>query len=482
MKGLKKLVIENFQSHERTEIDFVFGLNVLVGPSDSGKSAILRALRWVLFNMPRGTDFIRRDADRCQVTLTLMDNTQIIRLRSASINRYTLINPEGQEQIFEGFGNTVPHEILEAHQIKPLKLDEKWEMIVHAGNQLEGPFLLSESSIAKAKIIGSISGAQLIDRALKGTIQDRKQLSKKMRLLEEQAEALAHELKPYENLSTLEEEVQKAQVIYQAVKEKQRKLQRLREIAKYYHEIQKEKEQQLSILKDLENVPLLEQKQLEIEMKALERKQLKSLCERWMDNQHQTKICKERILQTEKLPVAEKTFSEVRSKKEQLIALRNSQVKWEQTKQALDHVKDKLKQCQHVPQAQNRIEGLVAKVVRLHHLQGNRELWKRLKSEKDRVEKTISSTQGVSDLQNNMELIETKKQKMQHLAGLYDDLIDTKKRIKAGREYYLTRQHEIESLSDLYVELLKEQGNCPTCGNQVDSSKLLEHLLEEYMV
>lgn len=59
MKRFERLLIENFQSHEQTEVFFTEGLNVFVGPSDSGKSAILRALRWVLYNEPKGTDFIR---------------------------------------------------------------------------------------------------------------------------------------------------------------------------------------------------------------------------------------------------------------------------------------------------------------------------------------------------------------------------------------------------------------------------------------
>ena len=145
MKKFKGLVIENFQSHERTEITFSEGLNVFVGPSDSGKSAILRALRWVLYNQPRGSDFIRTGASRCRVTLILSDGTQIVRERSSSVNRYLIRDPEGNERVFEGFGSDVPDEVLEAHGMVPLQLDEDRELTVQIGQQLEGPFLLSES-------------------------------------------------------------------------------------------------------------------------------------------------------------------------------------------------------------------------------------------------------------------------------------------------------------------------------------------------
>jgi ABC-type transporter Mla maintaining outer membrane lipid asymmetry ATPase subunit MlaF len=52
--NIKKLIIENFQSHKYTEVDFSEGFNIIFGPSDYGKSAIIRALRWVLYNEPGG--------------------------------------------------------------------------------------------------------------------------------------------------------------------------------------------------------------------------------------------------------------------------------------------------------------------------------------------------------------------------------------------------------------------------------------------
>ena len=46
-----KLTIENFQSiKEKTEIDFIEGVNLIIGPSNSGKSAVLRALRGLILN------------------------------------------------------------------------------------------------------------------------------------------------------------------------------------------------------------------------------------------------------------------------------------------------------------------------------------------------------------------------------------------------------------------------------------------------
>jgi DNA repair exonuclease SbcCD ATPase subunit len=75
MKYIKRLILENFQSHKYSEVDFAAGLNVIVGPSDTGKSAVIRALKWVLYNEPSGDFFIREGETNCSVTIHISDGT-----------------------------------------------------------------------------------------------------------------------------------------------------------------------------------------------------------------------------------------------------------------------------------------------------------------------------------------------------------------------------------------------------------------------
>ena len=51
---IKNLLLKNFQSHIDSKIEFDSGFNVICGSSDSGKSALLRALMWVIANRPSG--------------------------------------------------------------------------------------------------------------------------------------------------------------------------------------------------------------------------------------------------------------------------------------------------------------------------------------------------------------------------------------------------------------------------------------------
>lgn len=104
LSNLQSVRLENFQSHQDTSIQFDQGLNVIVGQSDSGKTAVLRGLRWALFNLPRGTDFLKVGADFVRVTVTLTNGTKIVRERTSSKNRYKIQALEQDELVLEGFG------------------------------------------------------------------------------------------------------------------------------------------------------------------------------------------------------------------------------------------------------------------------------------------------------------------------------------------------------------------------------------------
>ena len=57
---IKTVKIHDFQSHEDSFMEFEKGLNIIVGPSDSGKSAVIRAIKWALFNeIGKGDYFVR---------------------------------------------------------------------------------------------------------------------------------------------------------------------------------------------------------------------------------------------------------------------------------------------------------------------------------------------------------------------------------------------------------------------------------------
>lgn len=104
---IERLLIQNFQTHDKLRVNFGPGITCIVGPSDIGKSAILRALRWVCTNQPGGDAFVRHGAKGTTVRL-VVDNHTITRNRSSGgdVNEYRL-----GERVFHAFGRGVPEPI-----------------------------------------------------------------------------------------------------------------------------------------------------------------------------------------------------------------------------------------------------------------------------------------------------------------------------------------------------------------------------------
>lgn len=196
---LKKLTIENFQSHVKTTIEPAppGQLTVITGPSDSGKTAVLRAGRWVFNNQPQGADFIRVGASFARTTVDYASGHTVIRERTKATNRYKIVAPgaDGAKtgpQVFEGFGSSVPLEVQEITGVKPVKIGDL-ELNLNLVGQLDGPFLGSSiSGGARAKVLGKLAGTEEIDYAAKqlGTDlyrrnQDEKRLAGEVAELEE---------------------------------------------------------------------------------------------------------------------------------------------------------------------------------------------------------------------------------------------------------------------------------------------------------
>lgn len=105
---IKSLVLKNFQKHKKLKLLFSPGITSIVGRTDSGKSSVMRALRWVSLNVnPR--DFIRNGSKEAVVVLKVLDSpdtpTLIVRRKGRS-NVYKL-----NGKPFKAFGSKVPDRI-----------------------------------------------------------------------------------------------------------------------------------------------------------------------------------------------------------------------------------------------------------------------------------------------------------------------------------------------------------------------------------
>lgn len=180
---IKKVIIDGFQSHDHTEINFSDKMNVITGETNNGKTSIFRAIMWVVSNRPLGTDFIMSGKDKCYVRIEYDTGEYIERCRSVksggsgyyetSIFTGTKPDEHGTEQRvylqnnFQGFANEVPLTVENIHQMPKVYITQDISTYLNVVSQLDPPFLLTESPTTKAAAIGRISGTHIIDSAVR---------------------------------------------------------------------------------------------------------------------------------------------------------------------------------------------------------------------------------------------------------------------------------------------------------------------------
>jgi exonuclease SbcC len=167
---IRTIHLRNFQSHAETVINLSNGVNVIVGSSDEGKSAIIRALDAVLRN-EIDNSLVRHGSKFFDVTIVLDNGTIVSRRKGEDVNEYTVTEEDKVAETFERLGNDVPDRIRQILGRVSLEIDGE-EIPCTISRQEYGPFLLEEAAPVRAKLFGKISGLDIIDRAIKAIQSD----------------------------------------------------------------------------------------------------------------------------------------------------------------------------------------------------------------------------------------------------------------------------------------------------------------------
>jgi exonuclease SbcC len=195
---IQSLRIENFQSHKDTTLQLHPQFNALIGTGNSGKTAIVRALSFVLFGQ-WSPSWVRHGAKFCRITLVTSTGVEVVREKGEKVNRY-VVTQNGTPQVYENFGTKVPAEIEKVLNISSAKVGEKEELNLNLSSQLDPLFLLSSPGSFKAKVLGKLSKAHYLDHALREINKDKKRLSSEKALAEKEIEILQIDLKKYDDV------------------------------------------------------------------------------------------------------------------------------------------------------------------------------------------------------------------------------------------------------------------------------------------
>jgi exonuclease SbcC len=202
MIHINEITLENFQTHKKTVIDFSPHFNVIVGPTRSGKSSLVRALDFLLYNNWY-EDYQRFYSDAAVITVKLSNGKTIVRSKNSKINKITITDSTGKIQRFESFGFSLPEEVIEALGVIPIDIGTKDPILANVANQDDPLFLLYTTGTDKTKVLSRLSGLHWIDFALKDLNADRHSSTKSIQLLKDANEQLLEKLKIFKNLNNV---------------------------------------------------------------------------------------------------------------------------------------------------------------------------------------------------------------------------------------------------------------------------------------
>lgn len=427
--AITKITIENFQSHKRTIIEpaSTGGLTVIVGPSDTGKTVIIRALRWLFYNHPQGIDFIRTGATFARVTVEYESGHKVIRERTVSTNRYKIVYPDREgPEVFEGFGNSVPLEVQEVTGVRPVRIGDE-NFLLNLSEQLDGPFLGTKqiSSPARAKVLGKLAGTEEIDLAGQEVGTDLYRRGQDEKRLKSEITKLEEDVKQFDYLPTLKEKVEQLQKVLDTIKTAQ------------------------------ERKTKLENLRFSLETVNQNISQCNQIVKRWQNLGEAEKV----VAQLEQLIERKRTVQ----------AYQRNLLTAEQGIQASQTVLDRLI---YLPEAEDMVVMAETLFNRLNRL-------KQLKNNLDNVstaivhaESCLARWAGIEEAEKVINEVTTLTEKRRTLIGLRQQLQTMDENITTARQNAVVWEQRVAELEGAYKDALLAAGVCPTCGAQITPEAL----------
>ena len=189
---IQKLSIKNYQSHTDTELE-LGALTVLVGPSNSGKSAVVRAFRALAGNQT-GKDFITVGQTTTQISATT-DQGTIVLTKGKPEDSYVILpadDPKNPKR-FTKLGVGVPQDVTDFLGIEP-------KDAINFANQLDMPYLLKTSSAEVARVLGELTNVSSIFEASREALRRARDYSGKLKTREADLLTLEPQLAQFETL------------------------------------------------------------------------------------------------------------------------------------------------------------------------------------------------------------------------------------------------------------------------------------------
>lgn len=252
---IKKVKLNNIQSHEKSILDFHEGVNIIVGSSDKGKSAILRGLNWTVNNRPLGDELRSFWGGDTICSIELADGSKVVRKKTDRGNYYYLDSDR-----FKAFKANIPEEIVEALNFSDLNFQY----------QIDPPFMLTKSPVEISRYLNRVIDLEIIDKSLSKINQIHLRENRELKSIRDQITQQEEDFDNYKwisdaqadlrHLESLSEDLDGYRQDIDSLEEIKAQYEALRESQEVHQEIVKHDDQVTKLIDDQEDLEALQRR------------------------------------------------------------------------------------------------------------------------------------------------------------------------------------------------------------------------------
>lgn len=214
--------MKNFQSLK--DVTFSLGkVTVLRGKSDVGKSAVIRALN-AFFSNSFNQEYAHNGDLPFGVAIQ-KDNKVAIGRRTTKGVAYKF-----DSAVYSKTAKKIPSDISSFLGIYPYAIDVDMSVFFQIQKQFDTPFLLADSSITVAKIIGRVSNLNIVLMAMREMYASQLEAKQEINYLFSRKKELQNSLWKFSNFDSYEENFKKAEAIEDSIADLETSKQKLYEL------------------------------------------------------------------------------------------------------------------------------------------------------------------------------------------------------------------------------------------------------------
>lgn len=469
MLDISKVIIKGFQSHVDSGFTLSPGLTVITGPSDAGKTAVIRALRWLAFNEPQGEAFlhtirnadgsIKSAVDEAVVTVEFSDGTVITKTRRKGKTTYThslYLEPWEKAE--------VPPEIKETLGLVKQTYGENFETCLNFAFQLDPPFLLSETGSAGAKVLGKLAGTEVVDKSI-GAVN---KLTHRIRTDIAQAEKtigqLDVELLEYLTVDQDYETLLQLENIYHTVEEKLNKQKVLLDLQNSYTGLTERKQVFLDTVDRLQSVPGLLQELGDVERTNDTLQMLSDLDMSFWSHIKVCEVAKKTLRTVKNVDELKKQLNVVADLEGKTITLQDLRVRYLANVKFASLAEDEIRKADTVLQNKQAVNLLSDKLDRLNGLQTLSNKHRLATEGAEALQGRITTLEVTTVLQGKISGLRASVERIEKLQELADTLFVRSANLKAEEVKLTFASNSLEAATKELADAWEAAGGvCPLC-------------------